>query len=81
MQHGYGMQHGHGGSMDMACSMDMGMQHGQGHAAWALACSKDIGMQHGQGHAVLLKSQWKLAEVLEKFSGSALKNTECSGMF
>jgi hypothetical protein len=38
-------------------------------------------MQHGQGHAVLLKSQWKLAEVLEKFSGSALKNTECSGMF
>jgi hypothetical protein len=31
--------------------MDMGMQHGHGHAAWTWACSMDMGMQHGHGHA------------------------------
>jgi hypothetical protein len=33
-----------------ACSMDISMQHGPGHAAWTSACSMDMGMQHGQGH-------------------------------
>jgi hypothetical protein len=31
--------------------MDMGMQHGQGHAALKGACSIGRGMQHGKGHA------------------------------
>jgi hypothetical protein len=35
------MQYGH------ACSMDMGMQHGHGHAARTWACSTDMGMQYG----------------------------------
>jgi hypothetical protein len=31
--------------------MEMGMQLGNGHAAWKWACSMDKSMQHGQRHA------------------------------
>ncbi len=35
-------------SMDMGCSIDIGMQYGHGHAAGTWTCSIDMGMQHGQ---------------------------------
>ncbi len=38
-----------------ACSTDVGMQHGQGHAAWILTCSMDVGIQHCQGNAAWIR--------------------------
>ncbi len=40
--------------------MDMGMQHGHGHAAWTWPCSMDMDLQHGYGNSMDLDMDMQL---------------------